>query len=146
MRELVFVLEFRGHAAPAPDGKRRANTTAPSQGLTTVLRAGDIHAAVKALDGERAVLDSTVERFPDGTFVENGTITYGSAGAITFVTVGRGTVTPAPIDGWTSGAVTWTVTSGAGAFRGATGLITSNFTVSARGDVIDHHVARFYLA
>jgi hypothetical protein len=52
---------------------------------------------------------------------------------------------PAPIEGWTTGAVVWTVTSGAGVLRGATGLITSNFTVSARGEVIDHHVARLYL-
>jgi hypothetical protein len=145
VRELVFVLEFRGHAAADADGKRRAKTIAPSQALTTVLRAGGVHAEAKAVDGERAVLESTVERFPDGTFVEDGTITYGSAGTITFVTVGRGTVMPAPIEGWTSGAVIWTVTSGAGAFRGATGLITSNFTVSARGEVIDHHVARLYL-
>jgi len=54
-------------------------------------------------------------------------------------------VAPAPLDGWTSGAVMWIVTEGRGAFRGAKGLITSNFTVSAQGVVIDHHVARLYL-
>ena len=145
MRELVFALEFRGHAVAGPDGKRRAKTVAPSEAFTTVLGAGGIHAEVKTLDGERAVLESDVERFPDGSFVEDGTITYGGAGGITFVTVGRGTVRPAPIEGWTSGAVMWTVTGGAGAFRGARGLITSNFTVSAHGEVIDHHVARLYL-
>jgi hypothetical protein len=91
------------------------------------------------------VLESAVERFADGSFVEDGTITYGRAGSVTFETVGRGTVAPAPIEGWTSGAVTWIVTSGRGAFQGARGLITSNFTVSAQGVVIDHHVARLYL-
>jgi hypothetical protein len=55
-------------------------------------------------------------------------------------------VAPAPIPGWTSGAVMWTITGGAGAFAGVTGLITSNFTVSAQGEVIDHHVARLYVA
>jgi hypothetical protein len=39
----------------------------------------------------------------------------------------------------------WTVTGGRGRFEGATGLITSNFTVSAQGEVIDHHVARLYV-
>jgi hypothetical protein len=28
---------------------------------------------------------------------------------------------------------------------GARGLITSNFTVDASGDVVDHHVARVFL-
>jgi hypothetical protein len=77
--------------------------------------------------------------------VEDGTITYGRAGSVTFETVGRGTVAPAPVAGWTSGAVMWTVTGGRGRFQGATGLITSNFTVSAQGEVIDHHVARLYV-
>jgi hypothetical protein len=146
MRELVFALEFRGTAGAGADGKRRARSTAPSQSLSTVLGADGVRTEIKPLDGEQAVLDSAVERFPDGSFVEDGTIAYGRAGSISFQTVGRGTVAPAPIPGWTSGAVMWTITGGAGAFAGATGLITSNFTVSAQGEVIDHHVARLYVA
>ena len=145
-RELVFALEFRGTAGAGADGKRRARSTAPSQSLTTVLGANGVHAETKAVDGEQAVLESVVERSPDGSFVEEGTITYGRAGSVTFATVGRGTVAPAPLPGWTSGAVMWTVTGGRGTFAGATGLITSNFTVSAQGVVVDHHVARLYLA
>ena len=146
MRELVFALEFRGTAGAGADGTRRARSTAPSQTLTTVLGGAGVHAQTKPLDGEHAVLESIVERFPDGSFVEDGTITYGPAGSVTFATIGRGTVAPAPVDGWTSGAVVWTVTGGRGAFAGATGLITSNFTVSAQGEVVDHHVARLYLS
>jgi hypothetical protein len=146
MRELVFALEFRGAAGADADGTRRAKSTAPSQSLTTVLSDGTVHAETKALAGEHAVLESVVERFADGSFVEEGTITYGRAGSVTFATVGRGAVGPAPIAGWTSGAVMWTVTGGHGTFAGATGLITSNFTVSAQGVVVDHHVARLYLA
>jgi len=41
--------------------------------------------------------------------------------------------------------VIWTVTDGEGAFRGARGLITSSFTASADGEVVDDHVARLYL-
>lgn len=145
MRELVFALEFRGRAGAGPDGTRRARSAAPSQSLTTVLGAGGIAADVKPLDGERAVLESVVERFPDGSFVEEGRVTYGGAGSVTFETVGRGTVAPAPVAGWTSGAVIWRVTGGRGALEGASGLITSNFTVSADGVVIDHHVARLYV-
>ena len=147
MRELVFALEFRGIASPVTPGatKRRASSQAPSQTLTTMLGADGIRARVEAIAGERAVLDSRVERFDDGSFVEDGTITYGRAGAVSFVTVGRGTVAPSPVAGWTRGAVIWNVTGGDGVFAGAQGLITSNFAVSVDGDVVDHHVARLYL-
>jgi hypothetical protein len=145
MRELVFALEFRGHGRADPDGTRRARTEAPSQGWRTVLGAGGVHAEHTPLEGERAVLESRVQRFDDGTFVEDGTITYGRAGRVTFETVGRGTVGPSPIAGRTMGAVIWTVVGGEGAFRGARGLITSSFTVSTDGEVIDAHVARLYL-
>ena len=147
MRELVFALEFRGHAGPVPGSecKRQARSTAPSQTLSTVLEREGVRARVEALAGESAVLESRVERFGDGSFVEDGTIAYGSAGTVTFETIGRGWVAPAPRAGWVVGGVLWTITTGAGAFAGARGLITSNFTVSADGEVIDDHFARLYL-
>ena len=110
-----------------------------------MLATDGVHADRTPLEGEAAVLESRVERFGDGTFVEDGTITYGRAGHVSFATVGRGTVGPSPIAGCTAGAVIWTVTAGEGAFQGARGLITSSFTVDAAGEVVDHHIARLYL-
>ena len=147
MRELVFALEFRGRGGPVPGspGRRQARTTAPSQVLRTVVAPDGVSASVDPVAGEPAVLESRVERFPDGTFVEDGTITYGSAGAVSFDTVGRGHVAPAPTAGWSHGVVMWRITGGEGRFAGARGLITSNFTVSPDGDVTDDHFARLYL-
>jgi hypothetical protein len=147
MREVVFALEFKGRAGPVPgsESTRRARSTAPSQTLSTVLEPEGVRARVEVVAGESAVLDSRVERFGDGSFVEDGTITYGSAGRVVFETLGRGWVGPAPAAGWVVGGVVWTITAGDGAFAGARGLITSNFTVSAEGEVIDHHVTRLYL-
>ena len=147
MREIVFALEFRGTAGPAggASGARRARTTAPSQVLKTVMGAGGIEATVEHTRGDTAVLDSTVERFPDGSFVESGTISYGRFGHVSFSTVGKGTVGPSPIDGWVHGAITWVVTDGDGRLAGARGLITSNFVASAQGEVIDNQIARLYL-
>jgi hypothetical protein len=147
MRELVFALEFRGRAGPVAGSPhlRRARTTAPSQALRAVLTRDGVESRAERLPGETAVLDSRVERFPDGSFVEDGTITYGSAGAITFVTLGRGHVTASPVAGWVRGAVIWEVTGGDGGFAGARGLVTSSFTVGPDGDVIDLHLARIYI-
>ena len=98
MREIVFALEFRGQAGPVPgsDSKRQARSTAPSQTLATVLERDGVRARIDATAGDTAVLESRVERFGDGTFVEDGTITYGAAGSVTFETIGRGWVAPAP--------------------------------------------------
>jgi len=146
-RELVFALEFRGRGESLPGSttQRRARTSAPSQTLSTLVGADGVFARVEPVDGERATLEARVERFGDGTFVEEGEITYGTAGKVTFTTQGRGWVAPAPTPGAVYGAVVWTVTGGAGRFAGARGLITSNFAVSAAGEVVDHHVARLLL-
>ena len=147
MREVVFALEFRGRAGPVPGSKskRQARSTAPSQTLSTVLEGEGVRTGVEVMAGESAVLESRVERFDDGSFVEAGTIAYGTAGTVAFETIGRGWVAPAPRAGWVVGGVLWTITTGDGAFAGARGLITSNFTVSADGEVIDDHFTRLYL-
>jgi hypothetical protein len=147
MREIVFALRFRGTAGPVPghEQRRRARSEAPSQMLRTVLGPAGIDAAMEPVAGESAVLESEVERFGDGTFMEAGTIRYGRSGKVTFETIGLGTVRLAPRDGWVIGGVTWKITGGDGVFADAQGLITSNFTVSAGGEVVDDHVVRLYL-
>jgi len=147
VRELVFALTFTGQAGPVPGSEttRQAKTVAPSQAIRTVLGAGGVESAVETLDGERAVLESRVERFADGSFVEDGTISYGRAGRLTFDTVGRGHVGPSPQPGRVHGTVMWRVTGGEGRLAGAQGLITSNFTVTADGEVVDDHFTRLFL-
>jgi len=147
VRELVFALEFRGRGGPVPGSttKRQARTTAPSQTWRAVLGPDGVSAAVEPVAGESAVLESRVERSPDGSFVEDGTITYGRAGSISFDTVGRGHVGPAPDGRGSHGVVMWRITGGDGRFAGARGLITSNFTVTPDGQVTDDHFTRLYL-
>jgi hypothetical protein len=147
VRQLVFALEFRGRGGPVPGStsERRARTTAPSQALRAVLGPDGVAASVEPVPGESAVLESRVERFPDGTFVEDGTITYGRAGSVSFDTVGRGHVGPAADGRGSHGVVMWRITGGAGRFAGAQGLITSNFTVTPDGEVTDDHFTRLYL-
>jgi len=147
VRELVFALEFRGHAG-AVDGSattRSARTSAPSQSLRAVMGAEAMETGVERVSGDSAVLESTVKRFADGSFVEAGVITYGSLGRVSFLTAGTGTVGPSPIEGWVHGSVMWIVTGGEGQFSGARGLITSNFVASGQGEVVDNQFARLYI-
>ena len=147
MREIVFALEFKGSAGPGGGSAttRRARTSAPSQTLRTLLGPDGIVAGVEPVSGDEAVMESTVERFSDGSFVEEGAITYGRLGEVSFSTVGKGSVGPSPVEGWAHGAVMWIVTGGIGWLAGARGLITSNFVASAQGDVVDNQFARLYL-
>ena len=147
MRELVFALEFKGSAAPVPGSpsRLRAKTSATGQTFRTALKTDGIQSRVDSAGGDAATFESEVEMLADGAFVESGSIGYGTTGSITFQTIGRGVLGPSPLPGLQRGSVMWEVTGGDGSFRGAQGLITSNFTVSAEGEVTDDHFVRLFL-
>jgi hypothetical protein len=147
MKELVFALEFKGNAAPVPGSDKRlqAKTSATSQTLRSILRADGIQASVESAGAGSASFQSEVDIVGEGMFVESGTIQYGDAGKVSFRTVGRGTLGPSPIADVQRGAVMWEVTGGDGRLAGAQGLITSNFTVGAKGEVVDDQFARLYV-
>jgi hypothetical protein len=147
MKEIVFALEFRGSAAPeaGSDKKLRAKTSATSQTLRSVLRADGIQGGIETAGEGSASFESEVEIVGEGVFVESGSIRYGKAGKVSFRTVGQGTLGPSPLAGLQRGAVMWEVTRGEGRLAGAQGLITSNFTVGAQGEVVDNQYARLFL-
>jgi hypothetical protein len=147
MKELVFALEFVGSAAPVPGSpnRLRAKTTATGQTLRSVLKPDGVQAGIERGTGDAATFESEVDIVEEGAFLEAGSITYGAAGKVTFKTVGRGMLGPSPLPGIQRGAVIWEITGGEGRFRGAQGLITSNFTVGAEGEVIDDHFVRLFL-
>ena len=145
MRTLVFALTFRGRGTDIAPGRRRARTTASGQLVRTVLGPAGIEVSLEPLGGDTASLEAEVELHGDGTFVEAGRIRYGAAGGVAFRTVGRGTRGPSGIPGRVAGAVVWEVTGGDGAFGGATGFITSNFSVEPGGEVVDHQLAQLLL-
>ena len=147
MKELVFALQFKGKARPVEgvEGKLAAKTTAGGQVLRTVVTPKGIQAKSESRPGPRATFESEVQVTGEGMFLESGHIRYGRAGRVTFKTVGHGVLGPSGIDGLQRGAVIWEVTEGTGLFAGATGLITSNFTVGAKGEVVDNHYVRLFL-
>jgi hypothetical protein len=147
MKELVFALEFKGRAEPVAgaEGKIRAKTSASSQLLRSIVKPDGLRATVEAADGGSATFESEVQITGERTFVESGSIAYGEAGHVSFKTVGQGMLGPSPVGGLQRGAVIWEVTKGEGRFAGAQGLITSNFTVGAEGEVTDNHFARLFL-
>jgi hypothetical protein len=147
MKVLVFPLQFKGKARPVEgvEGKLVAKTTASGQVLRTALTAKGVQAKAESRPGPRATFESEVQMTGAGAFIESGRINYGKAGGVTFRTVGHGVLGASGVDGLQRGAVIWEVTEGRGQFSGATGLITSNFTVGSKGEVVDNHYVRLFL-
>jgi hypothetical protein len=84
--------------------------------------------------------------FADGTaFREDGTIMFDAENALHFRTLGTGHLAPSPDPRVRQGTVTWELDGGSGRFAGASGRITSNFTVTDEGDVADDHLGVIFL-
>lgn len=129
MAEIVYATEMRGSGAPVEG------------------REGVVRAATSGVgpNGEGIIFESEVVMSDDG-FTESGSITLNGRGSVTFDTVGIGQLGPSPVEGVMHGIVMWNVTGGDGEFEGATGKITSNFTFSGEGEVVDNQYVRIYTA
>ncbi len=128
MKDLVFAMELRGQAAPV-------------EGREGVLQA---RTAGRGPTGETVTFTSEVILRGE-TFTETGRIEYGNQGSVQFDTVGAGYLGPSPLPETQWGVISWRITAGDGQFQGVQGHITSNFTVSASGEVVDNHYVRMVL-
>ena len=147
MKELVFAMQFKGKGQPVEgvEGQLAARSTASGQVLRTALTAKGVQAKAESRPGPRATFQSEVQMTGAGTFTETGRISYGKAGGLTFRTLGQGVIGASGVDGLQRGAVIWEVTEGRGQFAGASGLITSNFTVGSKGELVDNQYVRLFL-
>lgn len=139
MQKVVFVCTYKGSAVPSNE-------------KGTELKATTRGESIKALDGSQlpsgmgdgAKFESTVIVGDDGSFREHGTIDLGGGHGLQFSEISPGTMVPSPVGG-SIGAIDWKVESGSGAFEGATGFITSNFSVGEDGSVTDHQLTSVVL-
>lgn len=146
MKQVQYVLQFKGRGGPKRGAKGILATTshATAGSITTTIGAKQVDAKLKAGRG-KAIFKSEARFNPDGTFVENGTIRFGGAGSITFSTRGAGFMEPSRDPDLKHGAIMWQVDKGTGCFKGASGLITSNFTLGKKGEVVDNQWGVIFL-
>ena len=140
MSQIGYAMQFRGSAGPkeGSEGELAAKTGSSTNSLTTALGADGPTLSIDEAASQRASFSSNVQILEDGEFTEDGTIDFGEAGTLDFSTIGTGWMGPSAEDGLTHGAINWKVDGGTGPLAGATGIITSNFTVSGSGDVVDN--------
>jgi hypothetical protein len=145
MRQVIYAMRFDGTGAPADDGTLRASTSSPSTQILSLIGPDGLSGEISAAKGEGATFTSAVTMTGDTSFTESGTITFGAGNAFDFDTVGAGYIAPSPEDGMMHGVVSWRVKNGLGQFAGASGLITSNFTMAADGAVADNQFGVLWL-
>ena len=140
MSQIGYAMQFRGSAGPQ-EGKENelwAKSGSTTNSLSTALGAGGPALSIDEAATQRASFTSNVQILEDGAFTEDGTIDFGEAGTLAFTTIGTGWMGPSAEDGLTHGGISWRIDSGTGPLEGATGIITSNFTVSGEGEVTDN--------
>jgi hypothetical protein len=147
MAQIIYTLQFRGAAAPGGEsGVMKATTSATSCRMDTTIGPDGVTGTFGPAEGGLAYFESEVRITAPDSFTESGTITFGESDhSIRFSTVGQGHMGPSADPKQVHGCVIWRVDGGEGQFEGATGLITSNFTLSDTGDVVDHHFGVIFL-
>ena len=140
MKQIVYVMQFKGKAAPGTSANvMKASTSASSNTLTTVVGADGVQGKIESAAGGQAKFESEVTLTGETSFLEKGSIRFGdSNNRLNFSTVERGYLGDSADAKLKSGAVMWRVDGGEGQFAGASGYITSNFTLSDAGDVTDN--------
>lgn len=148
MTQIVYSMRFSGQAVPAEGSSNvlKAATEAPSCTITSLAGPDGLSSSIEPTAGGTATFESEVMFTGDAAFQERGTITFGTDGhRLQFSTVGQGYLGASADPTLKHGTVMWQVDGGEGQFEGATGLITSNFTVGEAGEVVDHHFGLLHL-
>ncbi|MCA1556143.1 MAG: hypothetical protein LC747_05585 [Acidobacteria bacterium] len=148
MKQIIYVMQFQGQAAPSSENPNvlNASTTAPGCNIRTVVDTEGVSGNIEQNGGGTAAFESEVTLTGGTGFQESGTITFGDGGhRLHFSTVGEGYLNASADERLKHGAVTWKIDRGEGQLEGATGLITSNFTVSGTGEVTDNHFGVIFL-
>jgi hypothetical protein len=129
MDPIVLFLRYDGSPAPI----------AHAPGVLTVKLAATSCAMTTRI-GEKSV--ASEYRAIDGAFVESGTVSFGDGTTwFRFDTVGQGFLRPSAAKDVGAGCAVWRIVEGGGQFAGATGHVTGNFFVDAKGVAHDHQVA-----
>ncbi|HKA00115.1 MAG TPA: hypothetical protein VKE70_26575 [Candidatus Solibacter sp.] len=146
MKQIFYAMQFNGQAGPGnKEGTMVAKTTSDSCRITSTVQDTGLAATLEQVAGGQASFESVVTLTGESSFLESGSIHFGGRHSLRFSTVGQGYLGSSADPSLKHGTVNWRVDSGDGQFEGATGLITSNFTVGPNGEVVDNHFGLIFL-
>jgi hypothetical protein len=158
MSQIIFTMQFKGELSPVGTSPNvmKARMVASCISITVVEPNG-LQTPLEPATGEQATFESDVTFLGgfesseattagEAGFKETGMITFGEGeDRLRFSTIGQGYIGPLAESNLRQGAVVWQVESGEGQFKGAQGLITSNFILSEAGEVTDRHIGVIFV-
>ena len=146
MKQILYAMQFKGQAGPGDkEGTMVAKTASDSCRITSTVQDTGVSATLEQVAGGQASFESVVTMTGESSFLESGSIHFGGTHALRFSTVGQGYLGASADPSLKHGTINWRVNGGEGQFVGATGLITSNFTVGLNGEVVDNHFGLIFL-
>jgi hypothetical protein len=136
---ITFSLQFRGQVTRLGDGLRK-EARAPGWALVTRLTPDGPAARFEWASGEdEALLESMLTFQDERRFDEEGAIVFALGHSLRIR--GRGRLAPCADPELRQGSVVWRIAGGDGHFHRSSGLITSNFLLSASGDLTENQLA-----
>ncbi len=139
MKQILYAMQFKGKAGPgAAANVMKASTSASSTTITTEIGAEGVRGIIQPAAGGKAEFESEVTLAGETSFLEKGSIRFGDGNRLQFSTIEHGYLGDSADPKLKAGAVMWRVDGGEGQFAGATGFITSNFTLSDAGEITDN--------
>jgi hypothetical protein len=158
MSQIIYTMQLKGELSPVGTSPNVMKATLVATCIC--LRGAGENALQVPLEpaaGEQATFESDVTLLGgfessevtsagEAGFKETGMITFGEGEhRLRFSTIGQGYIGPSAVPGLKQGAVMWQVEGGEGRFKGAQGLITSNFILSDAGKVTDHQTGVIFV-
>jgi hypothetical protein len=135
---ITFSLQYRGQVTGLGHSRRK-EARAPGCALITRLTSDGPAARFEWADGEdEALLESRLTFHDERRFDEEGTIVFALGNSLRIR--GRGRLAPCADPELRHGSVVWTIAGGDGHFDRSSGLITSNFLLSATGDLTENQL------
>ena len=158
MSQIIYTMQFKGELSPVGTSPNVMKATMVASCMCmTVVGPNGLQTPLEPAAGEQATFESDVTflggfESPEATvageagFKETGMITFGGGEhRLRFSTIGQGYIGPSAESNLRQGAVIWQVESGEGQFKGAQGLITSNFILGEAGKITDHQMGVIFV-
>jgi hypothetical protein len=158
MSHIIYQMQFKGTLGPVGTSPNVMKAILVANCIRmTVVGSDGLQIPLEPPLGKQATFESDVTFLGgfesaestaagEAGFKETGLITFpGGEHWLRFSTLGQGYIGPSPEPSLRQGAVLCQVESGEGQFKGAQGLIASNFIISDAGEVDDHHVGVIFV-
>ena len=150
MRQLVYVMHFRGQASPSADNDKvlRITSSGTSSTMETTVGAQGVDMVHHAAPGDLAFLEAEIHMTTPDSLNGSGVLTFGDEGEheLKLDSMHYGHLRRTSLSGLMAGSVSWQVSGSKGRFAGASGVITSTFTLSDAGELNEYQCGLVFLA